>query len=299
MKQSMTQYNDYIKGVDEHNLHPYLNDLYTDIPFENIRNTIFYGKKGIGKYSQVLNIIRKFSKSNLNYLKKVIIPLVNKDDYVIKISDIHYEVDMNLLGCNSRTLWNDIYNQIIEIIMSSQEKKGIILCKNFEKIIPELQEIFYCFVNEIRRNINVKFFFISSNISFILPSMLNDLEIIALKPPNNKEMKKLQNTIYSNNYKCKITDELYSLLIQTNEDIDLFQLRENLYNLLLFQIDIYETLYNILERLSENDMIDQYDLYKINIKIVDFCKLYNNNYRPIFHLERIALYIYKIVCQKK
>ena len=37
-------------------------------------------------------------------------------------------------------------------------------------------------------------------------------------------------------------------------------------------------------------MNDDY-MNKILIEIYKFLKLYNNNYRPIFHLERIIIYI--------
>ena len=31
---------------------------------------------------------------------------VAKQNYTIKVSDIHYEVDLSLLGCNSKILWH-------------------------------------------------------------------------------------------------------------------------------------------------------------------------------------------------
>ena len=132
MQQISLQYVDYINNLNKKNLHPYLNGLYKDVEFKDLPNTLFYGKKDIGKYSQCLNIIKNYSKSNLQYNKKAIIPLSNKEDFIIRISDIHYEVDMDVLGCNSRSLWNDIYTQIVNIVLSTSHKRGIILCKNFE-----------------------------------------------------------------------------------------------------------------------------------------------------------------------
>lgn len=289
----MLQYVDYIKELDVINMHPYLNNLYENISFECLPNTIFYGKKGIGKYSQVLNVIKKFSKSKLNYNKKVIVPLLNKEDYVIRISDIHYEVDMSLLGCNSRSLWSDIYNQIIDIIMSSPQKRGIILCKNFEKINPELLESLYCYVNEITQNIQVKFFFISTNISFIMPSLLHGLEIISLREPRKKNIGKINNKIMKLDKDNKLIDNLYSIIIESSNSVKLFDLREALYNILLFQLDIYEVFYIIIQKLYDNNLLSQKQLNNTNTEIVKFSKLYNNNYRPIFHLEKLALYLIK------
>ena len=70
-------------------------------------------------------------------MKKITI-LFNKQPFYIKISDIHFEIDMALLGCNAKLLWNDIFNHIIDIISTSKHKKGIIVCKNFHEIHSEL-----------------------------------------------------------------------------------------------------------------------------------------------------------------
>ena len=49
-------------------------------------------------------------------MKKKITLTYNKSLFYFKISDIHYEIDMSLLGCNDKQLWFDIYNQITDII---------------------------------------------------------------------------------------------------------------------------------------------------------------------------------------
>ena len=62
----------------------------------------------------------------------------SKNEHIIKISDIHYEIDLENLTCNSKILLNDIYNNIIDAIQSSKDKRGIILCKNFHEINNEI-----------------------------------------------------------------------------------------------------------------------------------------------------------------
>ena len=47
------------------------------------------------------------------------------------MSDIHFEIDMELLGCNAKTLFNELYYHIIEIFSTKEGRNGIILCKNF------------------------------------------------------------------------------------------------------------------------------------------------------------------------
>ena len=103
-------FEDYLKNEDDIKLR-------FQIPenIEDLNNIIIYGPEGTGKYTKSLKIIKKYSPSLLKYNKKILIPN-NKNDYYIKISDIHYEVDMKLLGCNSKTLWNDIYTNIVDIV---------------------------------------------------------------------------------------------------------------------------------------------------------------------------------------
>lgn len=317
----MKEYTQHIENIEKHKLHPKLDTLFNDISFNDLPHTIFYGPKGIGKYANLLNIIRKYSKNNLNYYKKAIV-LCDKTEYYIRLSDIHYEVDMSLLGCNSKTLWNTIYNHIIDIVLSSPTKKGIIVCKNFEYITSDLMEVFYCYVNDIQKNIDLKFFFITTNISSIYPSLLNQLEIVSLKRPSkssylklgNKTLKQKINNINNidntdifiknidydvipTNKKNTIINTLYDTIVNSNKQLDLFYLRERLYDLLLFQLDIYDVFFYIIRKLYEENKISKNKLSGISIECIRFSKLYNNNYRPIFHLERMALYLIETINQ--
>lgn len=315
----MKEYTQHIENIQKHKLHPKLDTLFNDLSFNELPHTIFYGPKGIGKYANLLNIIRKYSKNNLNYYKKAIV-ISDKTEYNIRLSDIHYEVDMSLLGCNSKSLWNTIYNHIIDIVLSSPTKKGIIVCKNFEYITSDLMEVFYCYVNNIQKNIDLKFFFITTNISSIYPSLLNQLEIVSLKRPSKSSYLKLGNKllkqkidninnidntdIFIKNIDCDlvptnkkniIINSLYETIINSNKQLDLFYLRERLYDLLLFQLDIYDVFFYIIRKLYEENKIPKDKLNGVSVECIRFSKFYNNNYRPIFHLERMALYLIETI----
>ena len=132
MKFFETHFDDYIKSYDNLPLH--------NLNFDNLsnfNNFILHGPDGIGKYTQSLLLIKQHSFTNLKYEKKFELSY-NKNIYYFKISDIHYEVDMSLLGCNAKLLWHEIYNQIVDIISSKNIKKGFILCKNFQEIDNEI-----------------------------------------------------------------------------------------------------------------------------------------------------------------
>ena len=153
---------EYLAAMDKYNLHPELQSLYENMfpsSLNTFENLIVYGPVGSGKYSQVLKILQKYSPSELKHEKKITVQS-EKNAYTFRISDIHYEIDLAFLGCNSKNLWHDIFCQIVDIISVKQEKIGIILCKNFHMIHSELLEIFYSYIQPFttsHMNIKIKF----------------------------------------------------------------------------------------------------------------------------------------------
>ena len=71
MKFHETHFEEYIK---KENLHPKLEKIYNNnFPktINKLGNLIFYGPSGVGKYTQMLNSIKKYSPSELKYEKKL------------------------------------------------------------------------------------------------------------------------------------------------------------------------------------------------------------------------------------
>ena len=75
------------------------------------------------------------------------------------------------------------------------------------------------------------------------------------------------------------------------ETIDYLVLREKLYNIFTYNLDLYECIYIIVNTLVEKGYITEDKTEKIFIKMHKFLKLYNNNYRPIYHLESFVSYL--------
>jgi hypothetical protein len=157
-------------------------------------NMIIYGSTGVGKYSYMLNLLRPLSPSQLKYDKKVKAS-TDKQSYIYRISDIHYEIDMSLLGCNSKLIWHEIYCQIIDIITIKPDKLGYIVCKNFHAIHNELLEIFYSYMQKHcygydgrSREIQVYFIIITEHISFFPNNILNRCQKIGIGRPSKETM---------------------------------------------------------------------------------------------------------------
>ena len=335
MKFYESHFDEYIKSVEKYNIHKELVPIYNKFPksIHDFENLIIYGAPGIGKYSQILYLLKKYSPSELKYDKKITLQN-DKQTYIYRISDVHYEIDMSLLGCNSKIIWHEAFLQIIDIISVKQDKFGIIVCKNFHLIHSELLEIFYSYIQQYNSHsvIKLKFFILTEHISFIPTNILNSCQIISVKRPNKDEYKIMMNinseksnnktTVNNgidllNNIELEgilnLKESRYFPLINNTEEIpkDIFNIicdniiqemskkeqlsftdfRDTLYDILTYNLDVTECLWYILRYFIENNYLNSQDITDILDKSYYFLKYYNNNYRPIYHLESIMFYI--------
>lgn len=317
MKFYETHFEEYITENNRVGLHPKLDKIYEKFPksLDQLKNLIFFGPNGTGKYTQMLKSIKRYSPSELKYEKKLSLTY-NKQQYFFKISDIHYEIDMSLLGCNSKLLWHEIYQQIIDIISAKTDKSGIVVCKYFHDIHSELLENFYSYMQQNNSNaIDLKFIIITEEISFIPDNVINCCEIInvsrptktsyikcvksklpaKLKPENITNIKILH--IYNEDlmlqYKI-ICNKIIHNLININ-DLQFLKFRDILYDIFIYNLDITDCIWYILSSLMEQNIIKKEHLSKILFKTYTFFQYYNNNYRPIYHVESYFLYLAKLI----
>jgi len=297
-------FEEYINEIDKHNYHTDLVKIYEKFPdkIEEFKNLLFYGKSGVGKYSQMLYSIKRYSPSSLKYEKKMCITLQDKkkSNYFIKISDIHYEVDMSLLGCNAKTVWSQIYYQICDAVKAKQTNKyGIIVCKNFQDIHPELLDVYYSYMNYANF---IKFIVLTEHISFIPENIVNACRIIGLKTPAFSSLQSfVKKTIKRDTQIVNLKDarghfkeliEPHSIICNkiikmlTIDDVDFLRLREYIYSLFILQYDIPECVWYVVNQLITSGYIAGKDVLD---KEYEFYYLYNNNYRPIYHLEKFFL----------
>ena len=317
MKFYETHFEEYVTEVNKVNLHPKLEKIYDKFPktINEFKNLIFFGPSGTGKYSQMLKSIQKYSCSDLKYERKISVSY-NKQQYFFKVSDIHYEIDMSLLGCNSKLLWHEIYQQIIDIISAKNNKSGIIVCKYFHDIHSELLENFYSYMQKNTSIVvDIKFILITEELSFIPDNILNCCEIINVSRPTKTTYikcakKKLSTKIKTDNitnikilhlynedlmlqYKI-ICNKIINNLININE-LHFIKFRDILYDIFIYNLDISDCIWYILSTLIDQNQIKKENLSKILIKTYCFFQYYNNNYRPIYHVENYFLYLAKLI----
>ena len=310
MKLYENHFEEYVNQIKNYNLHSEKDKLYKKMPknINELCNLILYGPSGIGKYSQSLYIINNYSPSNLKYEKKIYIDNNDKKEYYLKISDIHFEVDFSLLGCNAKTLWNNIYNHIYENISTKKFGCGIILCKNFHNIHSELLDIFYNYVNNKK---NIKFILLTNSISFIPRNILNNMKIINYQKPsvnklkkcfsNYKKQDKITNLKFlkeKNISEKKTYEHLCKKIINeliNYETINFLEFRDLLYNIFIYQYNIYDCINYITNYFIEHSYLNEKNIQNYFDLLYNFYILFNNNYRPIYHLENLFLNLCSII----
>ena len=312
MKYYETHFEEYIQ---KESLHPKLEKLYNKFPekLSNLKNLIFFGPSGVGKYTQMLKTIRKYSQSDLKYEKRISL-VYNNQNFFFKISDIHYEVDMSLLGCNSKLLWHDIYMQIVDSISAKTDKSGIIVCKYFNEIHSELLDNFYSYMQKnSSSSVDLKFILLTEELSFIPDNILNCCEIIhigrptktaytkCLALPNKIKLDTISNikvlNLYNEDlmlqYKI-ICDKIIYQMVNIKE-LQFLKFRDILYDIFIYNLDITDCVWYILSSLVDQKKICTEDLSAILLKTYGFFQYYNNNYRPIYHLENYLFFLVKII----
>lgn len=350
MKFHETHFEEYLTSCEKYNIHPEIDPLVEVLPdhISKFEDLIIYGPSGSGKYTQMLRLIKKYSPSALKYDKRMTMQ-TDKHEYIYRISDVHYEIDMALLGCNSKIIWHEVFGQIVDIVSMKSDKNGIIVCKNFHMIHTELLDIFYSYMQQYHHPslaIQIKFILILEHISFLPNSILHHCRVVNIKRPsktdyvnmiskqrtNGKEAVKndsndedmdqangsnlanvstdLLNTIdpaYILNLK-----EIYSFpLVQEGNDppkeifnvicdaiiqemmrpekIVITEFRDSIYDILVYNLDVSDCVWYILSYFISSGRLSKESISVILDKTMPFFKQFNNNYRPIYHLESMFI----------
>ena len=338
MKYYESSFEDYIQAKKKYNIHKEIEKISFPPNINNMKNIILFGPQGVGKYSECLHILNKYSPSEMKYEKKVFVT-TEKQEFTFHMSDVHFEIDMSLLGCNAKVLFHEIFVQITDILMMKQNKNGFLVCKNFHQINNELLEIFYSYVQQVNidQNINLHFVLITEHISFLPNNILESFTIINIKRPNKMDYEsivptftpienavgffhKFQNVniqkkeisidtnhltnikeikILSNKTENDLQEDIFNRICDPiidamlNKRFDFMNLRELIYDILTYNLDTLECIWYIYSYFIDNNHLNKSQISTINKNMYTNICYYNNNYRPIYHLENIFIYILK------
>ena len=260
---------------------------------ENFQHMILYGPAGSGKYTQMLRIVKTYSKSRLKYERRVTVPLsLQQQTHMIKISDIHYEVNMELLGCNAKVIWHDLYTHIMEMIQNKfPHKTGIIVCTNFQFIHNELLEIFYSYMHS-----NIKFIIVTESVSFLPNAVYERCKLVPVPtpPPSTVQECLGLTTVYASanlrtaHLSSSSAEQIASQkIVQGIETDSILTIRDHIYHILVHNLHSELCLWHVLKSLVPNLAPE-----KVEPLLFRWCSsmsLYTKNYRPLFHLENFVV----------
>lgn len=265
------------KFIDTYKNSTVNNKISSTLP-TNFKNIMFYGSPYSNKYDCALHLLMELSPKQLSYEKKIIVDY-NDNEYIYRMSDIHIEINFEFLGCIAKNLWAAIYQQINQMV---GKRKFYILCKNFSSINNELMENFYTYINDGSSNLH--FIFLVDNIACIPNEIVECSTIYPVK-----RISKTTTNEISNSY----NDEIIRYILTKN--IDVKSLRNTLYDLLIYQIDVYNLFFIILKEINNHDLMTDQKMIKLLNEQKKMLKLFNNNYRSIYHLENFVITIKHIL----
>lgn len=232
------------------------------------------GKNSIDNYTYALNYLKNKSTSELKYSRKFNITY-NSNEYYFNISDVHIEIDFELLGVNEYNLFFEIYNHVIDNIAVNKDT-FYILCLHFNNIKAELHEVFSSILNSSK----IKFIFLSTHMSFFNKVIMDKVLIKKLK---TNELSK-----YSCTYETTV-DKLSDMIIAQNKN--LFSLREIAYNILIFNYKVHDCFALLIKILIDKKYLNDNNIDKVMCNYIRFIEYFNNNYRTIYHLEKFITYL--------
>lgn len=308
-------FEEYLQAIERYDLHPRCGRMMDKCPSDirEFRHLIMYGPSGVGKYTQALRLIRRYSPSKLKYQKKMVVTVTKKMSYCCRFSDVHYEVDMSLLGCNAKMLWSVLFQHIVEIIAAKSLRVGIVLCKHVDATHRELLDQLHAFMHPLMQGVTVHFLLLADHLCGLPSSLLCHCEVMRVPRPTSRQYQLALN-ISSNisalgpitNMKVSpldkqaaammhphrlLGDKLMRMMLSPLANFPFLAVRDTIYDMFIYHISLEDTVWHILTTWVREQHLPATQMQDVYWKTYRFLQYYNNNYRPIYHVESYVLYL--------
>ena len=300
------RFEQYIANLNKCDFHPAVGKVRVDCPSDisKMPHLLLNGPPGVGKYTQALGFVEKYSPSGLRYEKRMEVS-GDKTTYSMRISDVHFEIDMETLGCHSRALWSTIHSQVVDAVRAKTPPTGFIMCRNFHKTHKELLEVFYYYM----ATPEIRLILISEHIGFLPRRIINRCFRIPLAcPPASRvraggicseavgrNMKGATATRIALSQRHEPLRDALVTMILSSKSVDYALLRSRFYDILIQQHHMSAVVWCVVKSLIQSGRVSDDSLPELFDVVSRFYRLYNNNYRPIYHLECFALEVRKLV----
>ena len=88
----------------------------------------------------------------------------------------------------------------------------------------------------------------------------------------------------------RVCENILELMLDV-EKLKFMELRDKLYDIFIYSLDITDCIWYILEKVISLKLLNETQISCSIDRIYQFLYLYNNNYRPIYHLESFIFYL--------
>ncbi len=95
-----------------------------------------------------------------------------------------------------------------------------------------------------------------------------------------------------------ICDKIINEMINI-DSLKFLKFRDLLYDIFIYNLDITNCVWYILTNLTKTKKLQRKSMSEILLKTYGFLKYYNNNYRPIYHLESYLFYLIRVIHEYK
>lgn len=294
-------------------------------------NCIFYGPYGSGKLVLAKYLINQyFNNDNLVYYSKKIIYNLKEEEIDIQKSIHHYEIDCNNFNLNDKKFIVEFISEISKTNNINNNKIKIIIIKNAENLSYNTQIIISKLIEDFFKT--CRFIFISHSLTKLISKLRTHCQLINIRKPSIDKINLILNNISINeniNTDCleeisincdlninsaifmlqqyQFTDSIVNnfnyqpyikqfieTIMKFNER-DISKLREEIYNILIYDINIYNLLELFLIQIYNNETLDNDNKFKILTAITNYSYITNKGYRQVYHYELLFYSVINIL----
>lgn len=230
--------------------------------------------------------LSRHSKSGLSYRRKLVYEGL-KSSHIIGVSDTHYAIDLHTLSVEGINGWYAVIDLICDSVSASPGRSRLVVAYGTELASTQ---IIKCIANsvgpQLSRDVHLYYWIVTTSLS-CLPSSL--VEACYIKRLGCQEDSITWRKMTANKCASGIMTE-----IKKGQNASISNLRSLLYESVMLTLTIHEIVWPLLtmmvkEREKSGRKFPLDSLQKLVVKLIGSCASYERGYRPIFHLERMAV----------
>lgn len=276
-------------------LHPLILETIDRLPtkLQDMRSTVIHGPPGSGKYSIALAIAGGFSPSALRYEKKMVVECDGKSqphDFSLPMSDVHFEVDMGVSHCGSRTGWGQVHRSIVEAVQIRREKSAIVLCRGVDAADSDLLSTLESFMRPTSGGVDLRYILVTDHLGVLPQSLRARCTIIAVPRPARSVNLRVRGRVMPEE-EIEVMSARGALAALCDSPApSLYGLRDAVYAGLTRNMDLSKWSWHMMREWGMRAGAVDVELESQAFDaLLTFARGHAASYRPIFHLERLAL----------